>query len=491
MALESLRLTALKLLGRFPKTEAIEARDSALRDEYREFTDFAQSDELKHFISLKEFVESGEPKRAMAELKSLKYNNSEEQMKEEEYKKLLKMPALRNYFRVKDSKELELYQSVELSVMAVRLKDIAEIVESDQYKADRRSHVKGNTDEYRQELEYRNLKKNKDLTRYHKVLNWKPLLDYLDIKSGCVLDRLEYLKNYLQSTEFKERKAYLNLSQSQKYKKSEAYRKELEYKQLAKSDRIKWYFSLLSTKKFDEIKRWELTFADDFTDKSLDMGKWMTRYFWGEALLNRSYSLAADKHWYPDTQNITIGNSILRIETRRESVEGFAWDQQYGFIPKMFEYTSGLISTGNFFRQKGGRFEAKVRLSGAPGVYHAFWLVGDTMLPHTDVFRQKGKDGAAFQGAFYWQNGSGKAKKDATRITGIDLSSGFHILSIDWLSERIIWKINGITFREQSSNLPQGLKYIVISSGVTEDSADKLLPAQLEVDWVRCWREVK
>jgi hypothetical protein len=32
--------------------------------------------------------------------------------------------------------------------------------------------------------------------------------------------------------------------------------------------------------------------------------------------------------------------------------------------------------------------------------------------------------------------------------------------------------------------------YVVLSSGVTEQADDQLLPAKMEVDWVRCWKEV-
>lgn len=90
MASQTLRLNALKLFGRFPKTEEVENKDKALRDEYSEFIRFGQSEEYAHFLALKEFVESGEPLKVKNELKNLRFQNSEEHRKEVEFSKLKK-----------------------------------------------------------------------------------------------------------------------------------------------------------------------------------------------------------------------------------------------------------------------------------------------------------------------------------------------------------------------------------------------------------------
>jgi len=53
----------------------------------------------------------------------------------------------------------------------------------------------------------------------------------------------------------------------------------------------------------------------------------------------------------------------------------------------------------------------------------------------------------------------------------------------------LTWKINGKPYKEESKNLPNEPMYMVISSGVIAETEDNLLPATLEVDWVKCWRE--
>jgi len=490
MALLKLRLSVLKLVGRFPKTEVLEAKDKALREEFEEFNRFGESDELEHFLDLQEFAKSGEPGRSKEELKHLLYSGSPEHTQEQEFIKLSKSQSLRNYFKVKGSEKLELFRSVELSGKPTRLKELQQMVESADYQSNRKQHKKDNTSEYQNELEYKMLKSDFDVKKYFKLKKWKPMIDFFEIENSDSLARYNELKSYIESEEFKGRKQYLQ--SKDKFEKSEAYQKLQEYNKLAKSEKIIWYFSSQKSTKFDEIKRWDLTFHDDFTTGKLDSKKWITRYFWGDALLNKSYSLAADQHWYTDGKNFELNNSILKVITKKEPAEGLAWDFKYGFVPKSFSYTSGLISTGQAFRQKFGRFEAKIRMNGNQGVYHAFWLVGDKTIPEIDILRQKGESSSSFQGAYFWMNGeSSKPKKTTTNLGGFNLKTEFFIFSIDWEENRIVWKINGIPFKETANDLPNIPLYIVLSSGVTSQAKDEQLPSTMEIDWVRCWQENK
>ena len=71
--------------------------------------------------------------------------------------------------------------------------------------------------------------------------------------------------------------------------------------------------------------------------------------------------------------------------TKKESVDGKVWDTQYGFIPRKFDYTSGLISSGQSFRQLYGKFEAKVKVDSEANLTHAFWMVGESVAPQIDI----------------------------------------------------------------------------------------------------------
>jgi hypothetical protein len=72
---------------------------------------------------------------------------------------------------------------------------------------------------------------------------------------------------------------------------------------------------------FKELKKWHLTFEDDFDGVRLDHAKWMTGYYWGKALMNETYVLAGEKQFFKD-DNIDLRDSFARITTRGKKRPG-------------------------------------------------------------------------------------------------------------------------------------------------------------------------
>ena len=485
-----LRLLTLRITGRFPKTDVLEAKGKALLNEFEEFTLFSGSDELLKYQELKSWFETKEHEKVKQELKVLTYKSSTEFQTEKEFLTLSKNKPLKNYLSLADSNTPKEYLDIEKSGLPQKYNELEAYVKSPEYKQGRKQFVKDNTEEYQKEVAYNELKQNEQLKKYFTLKKSKPLQDYFQIKDSDILSKYNDLKAHVESDGFKERKAYLLLTD--KFEKTEQFQKLQEYNKLNQSEKIRWYFKTLKEDKFKEIKKWELTFSEDFESKKLDQQKWLTKFFWGEALLNNSYSLASDGHWYTDGNNVAIDKGVLKIFTRKEKANGLSWDSKFGFIPKEFDYTSGIISTGNSFRQQHGRFEAKIKVTSLAGIYHAFWLVGDKMLPEIDIFRKRGEGSNALQGAFFWENGQkGKAKKSITSVGGLTLDSEFYILGVDWDEHKITWKINGVPFKVETNNLPQGSVYLVLSSGVNGKIDETKLPVTFEVDWVKCWTHKK
>lgn len=485
----NLRLATLKLFGRIPKTEEFEKRESALHEEYNELLRFAESKEYKNYLALKDFVESGEPQKTKQELALVKYSNSEEEKREAELIRLKKNKEVKNYLKVKNSDTPDFINSIEQSGKPSRYEELKQFVNSAEYRSQQKEHKKSNSDDYKKELEYKTLQKDSELKKYFKLKSWKPYLDFQKLEGTDTIRRYYELEEYIASNEFIERKKYL-LSKG-KFEQTEAYQKLVEFQNLEKSQKIVWFHKTQKSKKFDDIKRWELTFADEFNDKKLDTGKWLTRYFWGEALAQKSYSLAGDKHAYTDGANAEISNSTLKILTKKESADSLSWDKRFGFVPKSFDYTSGIINTGQSFRQLYGKFEAKVKFTMAPNLFHAFWLVGDSMLPHIDIFRQNGAKKPSVQGSLFWQNDNGKINSFKAPLSGFNFTNGYYIMSVEWAPGKLTWKINGVTYAETTTNIPSAPAYLVFSSGVNGDMADPHLPAEMRIDWVRCWRNTE
>ncbi|HRW64082.1 MAG TPA: glycoside hydrolase family 16 protein, partial [Bacteroidales bacterium] len=266
-------------------------------------------------------------------------------------------------------------------------------------------------------------------------------------------------------------------------KLSDEFKQEQEYKELVKSEKLKWFKKLEKHNEFAKLDEWELTFEDNFDDKKLNSEKWMSGYYWGKNLLNDDYVQVNEKQFFKEA-NLELANSNLKIITKPEKAQGKAWDPKTGFYVKEFDYTSGLINTGQYFRQQYGLFKAKIKVNHSYPVHHAFWLLGEKITPEIDIFKYSKKSASQMEIANYWDNGSIIAKKQT--ISGLNYSKDYFIYSLEWTKDKLTWKLNDIVLYEQTEGVPQEPMYIVLSSGIANEG--NVSPCQMEVDWVRAYK---
>lgn len=331
-----------------------------------------------------------------------------------------------------------------------------------------------------------------DIAELEKIPEVKAALKGKGNTNSPDYQRYKALRKQADSEEFKERVAFLK--NKNRFALSDMGKAEKEYKSLSKSRELKWFQQQTKKGTFDELDRRELLFFDDFNDARLDKSKWMTRFFWGEAMIQKPFSLVNDPHCYTDGKNVSLENGCLVITTRPERASSMAWDSRMGFVPKDYDYTSGIVCTGHSFRLKNGLFEAKMRFRSQPGVFHAFYLVGDKMLPQLDVFRTNPEDPRYISGVYSHgsikHDGGVNAQTTEESVGKLPFNTEFFILSVEWEQGKITWSINGVPYMEQSGSLPNQPLYLVVASGI----APGALPdgeSRLEIDWIRCLSEVK
>ncbi|MGD9977340.1 MAG: family 16 glycosylhydrolase [Bacteroidales bacterium] len=483
----SFKVFTNRLFGTFKDTETVESARKALETEYEEILSYSQSDEWYRYLELKSWVDSKEYLKVKQELGAITFKNSPEFEAEQELKKLSGNSALKNYLKMAKTEMPAFFSKIKDSGLVEELNDLRNFVGSADYKKNRKAFKKENTPEYQKELRFKELKSSADLKKYFKLVRFKPLKDYFGIENSQTLQRHSELKASVESPGFAERKNYL-LSKN-KFEQTDSYKKLQEFKALESSEKVKWYLKTKDSHKFDDIKSWTLIFHDDFDGKSLDAQRWLTKFFWGDAVINKSYSFSTDRQFYSESGNLELKNSVLRIETRKENASGLAWDKKFGFIPKSFNFTSGVINTGHIYRQSEGRIEAKVKLSCAKGINHSFYLIGDRMLPELDVFLKADCGENSISGAYFWANGSSKVRKSVNAAKGVKINSEFYILGVEWNEQNIVWTINGTPYKLQANKNPNIPLYLVFASGVCGDVDESRLPAYMEIDWVKCWKK--
>jgi hypothetical protein len=418
-------------------------------------------------------------------MKPFTFKDTDEYRKFDEYKALKKDPEIKAFLRPPKKKKSFFGSSKNKSEpkaeiiktkSILRFEELGSFIKSSEFlaKKNMRPITFKDSEEYKKLLEYKRIKSTIEIREFYRFKASKEYSNFLNTDGSTRLVRFHELKNYIATAEFNEKKAYL--LDKKRFEKTQMFKDEQEYKKLKKNEDIKWYFKVRDSDKFDILKSRELTFSDEFDGEKLDTKKWLTNYYWGEKLLKDRYSVESDLQAFTEKENFEIRNSVLRINTKSQKINGKVWSASKGFTTKDFNYTSGLINSGNSFRQKYGIFSAKIKL-GNPNAKNAFWMLADKITPHLDICHTGG-------GKVWFDYFSAKGASSKTSL-GSRYSNDYFIYSLDWTSDKLVWKINGTEVFSQTSDVPQEPMYILLAGGL-----DKPINGMtsMEIDWVRVYK---
>ncbi len=476
------------LFGWIPASGDYEARQTALRKEYSDLISFSQSKELADYTNLEKTVQSSEFAHRKKEISGRKYSDTPEYRKEKEYLSLKKQKDVRQYYQAKDSVQLKDFLEFDSSFDLKHYHTLETFIKSEEFARAKREGKKKfrNSPEYEKLLEFKGLRKSQRIRDYFSYKSSNKYINFNSLIGSSKIASYEQLEKYVKTEEFLKMKEYLLLPSKKKLEMSEEYRLEKQFEEWKKSEKFRWYFKTRDSKKFDEIKRWKMTFSDEFDSHHLDRNNWMTRHFWGETILHDSYVNEGEIQFYPEDKNIELNNSILKIVTRRQKISGKVWNPAIGFYPREFDYTSAIINSGARFRQQYGLFEIKVRFNLNNPVSHGCWLIADLMLPQLDIARASDKIRV---GSYFGNpNVKGGIDKKAASLSRDKYGKDYQIFSLEWTPDKLVWKINGVTIYTTTQGVPQVPMYINFSSSLYKDVNGSVLPAEVEVDWIRCYQ---
>jgi len=465
----SLRL----LLGLFPSTSKIEQAEKALINEFNKLNAFSESDLLKKYTSLKDLVSSTDFIHKRKEIESLKYKNSEEYAREREFLTLQKSKDIVLYFRTIAGSVLKRFRDLDGSDKIKGFESLRALVQSLEFKEKMKTREFKTTDDYRKLLDYNRLRKSTEIKEYYKFKDSKEYANFLNTDGSARLARYNELKDYVATADFRDMKKYL--LDTKRFEKTEMFRSIQELDKLKKNEDILWYFKVKDSEKFNILKERELIFSDEFEGDRLDTNKWLTNYYWGDKLDAGRFSVGNDLQAYTDKENFEVRNSLLKIITKPQKINGKVWTPG-GFKVHEFNFSSGLINTGKSFRKKYGVFSAKVKL-GNPMAKSAFWMLADKITPHIDICRTS--NGKVLLDYFP------TTEKRVKASVGSKFASNFFIYTLEWTPDKLVWKINDTVVMTQTSDLPQDPMYILFSGGLDKPVNSMIT---MEIDWVRVYQ---
>ncbi len=244
----------------------------------------------------------------------------------------------------------------------------------------------------------------------------------------------------------------------------------------------------------DEELQWQLVWSDEFEGPAgqlPDMSSWQfdTGTDWGNGQLEYD----TDR-----PENVSLdGFGRLAITAREES-----YREQ--------DYTSGRIKTKDLFEQAYGRFEARIQLPVGQGIWPAFWLLGSDIdevgwpiCGEIDIMEYRGQEPSVVYGSLH---GPGYSGGDAISLrydlVGDRFDAGFHVFSIKWSPDRIVWSVDDTPyFSVAPGDIPDGTDWVfdhpffiilnvAVGGGfVGSPDSTTVFPQRMLVDWVRVYRE--
>ncbi|HET7752537.1 MAG TPA: glycoside hydrolase family 16 protein [Anaeromyxobacteraceae bacterium] len=235
---------------------------------------------------------------------------------------------------------------------------------------------------------------------------------------------------------------------------------------------------------------YQLAWQDEFDGTSLDVQKWRS---WDGP--RRDGVSTADA--------ITVSGGALHVRTYTEAGV----------------HKTGFLGTDGRFEPTRGYFEARIRFSGAPGHWCAFWLLPPTIGNprgdpakagvETDVAEHRVVDGGGWdlrdyvQVALNW-DGQGAARRNVSKVTTLPgnapVNGAWHVYAVLWTDSAYTFYVDGAQVWSTNAAVSARSEWLHLTCEVEDGGwAGSIPPAGygtrdtsttgMDVDWVRVWQE--
>lgn len=244
-----------------------------------------------------------------------------------------------------------------------------------------------------------------------------------------------------------------------------------------------------------EERKWQLTWSDEFNDTIAgqlpDTLKWAFdlgtgQDGWGNQEL-QSYT--------NNPANISLDGKGNLVITAMQSGNSF---------------TSARIKTQGLFSQQYGRFEARLKTPFGPGIWPAFWMIGDNIetvgwpqCGEIDIMELKGQEPHIIHGSLHgpgYSGGNPVTKSYALQNARFD--SKYYVFAIEWFENRIDFFIDDYLYqRIEPGNVPGEwvfdkpffmiLNVAVGGNYVGFPLPQTPFPQKMIIDYVKVYKEIQ
>jgi beta-glucanase (GH16 family) len=256
---------------------------------------------------------------------------------------------------------------------------------------------------------------------------------------------------------------------------------------------------LCSAEGYDYVQEelvYNLKWSDEFDSDHLDETKWSYETGgngWGNNELQ----------YYTKGDNVTVQDGILTIEARKDTENEYLND----------DYTSSRIVTRNKGDWRYGKFEIRAKLPEGRGTWPAIWMMPTSSSYGTwprsgeiDIMEHVGYEMNKIHGSIHthlYNHKKGTQKGGSIDIDNV--STEFHVYSIEWLPDKIDYFVDGekyYTFQPSKlvgcpnkDHWPFDKSFFLILNiavggdwGGVRGVDENIWPQTMEVDYVRVYQ---
>ncbi|MEZ4986888.1 MAG: glycoside hydrolase family 16 protein [Saprospiraceae bacterium] len=242
-------------------------------------------------------------------------------------------------------------------------------------------------------------------------------------------------------------------------------------------------------------RQWQLVWSDDFEGDAgslPDASKWTYDIGTGD----NGWGNGEFQYYTNRPDNVSLdGNGNLVLTARRESFSGAA-------------FTSARIKTQGLFAQAYGRFEARMKTPYGPGIWPAFWMLGEDITTvgwpqcgEIDIMELRGQEPNLIHGSLHgpgYSGGNAITKGFGSLTERFD--TDFHIFAVEWGEDYIDYFVDDNLYQRITPddvtgewvydhpfflifNIAVGGNYVGFPTSQTP------FPQQMVIDYVKVYKE--
>lgn len=255
----------------------------------------------------------------------------------------------------------------------------------------------------------------------------------------------------------------------------------------------------MGCKKEPAEKCWKLVFEDNFNTTYLDSTEFRTDYPWHRFNHSQIYlnEMVTQENGYLVLTGVVNDTMAKGVHYWEE--DKILQDDHVNY--RYFTMRSGMVYSLQSYLY--GKFEVRAKVPEGKGLWPAFWLYGECA-EEIDIFEFDCEFSNRLHTAVHFKpycNGNEDGQLADNYISRKRFSDDFHVYSVIWEKDRIIWKLDGRTIREDvkfndpiyAKSFPSQPMNVILNLALggnyTKSQPDaSSLPAKMYIDYLKVYQ---